>query len=123
MAASYYTTNQMMRSIEFALKLRVFIISDNLPPSLRCKFLVTIAIIHFPEITNFIFSPPKYLSFSEFGTTKVSLTKATPRKLVVRCLHYQLYKMKTDEQSTPLNEMFICSICLTTDNMLFSTLF
>jgi hypothetical protein len=26
-----------------------------------------------------------------------------------------LRKMKTDEQSTPLNEMLICSICLTTD--------
>jgi hypothetical protein len=28
-----------------------------------------------------------------------------------------LRKMKTDEQNTPLNEMLICSICLTTDTV------
>jgi len=28
-----------------------------------------------------------------------------------------LRKMKTDEQNTPLNEMLICSICLTTERM------
>ena len=34
---------------------------------------------------------------------------------VVCIINGMLRKMKTDEQSTPLNEMLICSICLTTD--------
>jgi hypothetical protein len=34
---------------------------------------------------------------------------------VVCIINGMLRKMKTVEQSTPLNEMLICSICLTTD--------
>ena len=34
---------------------------------------------------------------------------------VVCIINGMLRKMKTDEQNTPLNEMLICSICLTTD--------
>ena len=34
---------------------------------------------------------------------------------VVCIINGMLPKMKTDEQNTPLNEMLICSICLTTD--------
>ncbi|MBT7795796.1 MAG: hypothetical protein HN556_02890 [Gammaproteobacteria bacterium] len=35
---------------------------------------------------------------------------------VVCIINGMLRKMKTDEQNTPLNEMLICSIGLTTDN-------
>ena len=35
---------------------------------------------------------------------------------VVCITNGMLRKMKTDEQNTPLNEMLICSICLTTDS-------
>ncbi|HIG60729.1 MAG TPA: DUF1330 domain-containing protein [Gammaproteobacteria bacterium] len=35
---------------------------------------------------------------------------------VVCIINGMLHKMKIDEQNTPLNEMLICSICLTTDN-------
>jgi len=34
---------------------------------------------------------------------------------VVCIINGMLRKMKTDEQNTPLNELLICSICLTTD--------
>jgi len=34
---------------------------------------------------------------------------------VVCIINDMLRKMKTDEQNTPLNEMLIYSICLTTD--------
>jgi hypothetical protein len=37
---------------------------------------------------------------------------------VVCIINGMLPKMKTDEQNTPLNEMLICSICLTTDKLL-----
>jgi len=35
---------------------------------------------------------------------------------VVCIINGMLRKMKINEQNTPLNEMLICSICLTTDS-------
>ena len=40
----------------------------------------------------------------------------TPLLNVVCIINGMLRKLKTDEQSTPLNEMLIYSICLTTDS-------
>jgi hypothetical protein len=39
----------------------------------------------------------------------------TPLQNVVCIINGMLRKMKTDEQNAPLNEMLICSTCLTTD--------
>jgi hypothetical protein len=39
----------------------------------------------------------------------------TPLQNVVFNINGMLRKIKIDEQSLPLNEMLICSICLTTD--------
>jgi hypothetical protein len=45
--------------------------------------------------------------------------KGNRKKTVVVCIiNGILRKMKTDEQNTPLNELLICSICLTTDRLL-----
>ncbi|SVC11101.1 uncharacterized protein METZ01_LOCUS263955, partial [marine metagenome] len=43
----------------------------------------------------------------------------TPLQNVVCTINGMLRKMKTDEQNTLLNEMLICSICLTTGKNIY----